>query len=147
MKLSVTFKQQNPEFNKEYANEYHFGKESDGNRKDIWSRGLTYDEDIEEIKVIERGEFKLVGKNDDGENFEFLIPNMTILQGLAKSEVIIEVAVSKSLIKRTHKVYNEKYKTLRFYFYFKATNDIINPIDSPIYIDIKDLPKELLEYT
>ncbi|SNR14284.1 hypothetical protein [Tenacibaculum jejuense] len=40
MKLTITFKQQNPEFDKEYAKQYRNGKESYGNWKNLWAEVL-----------------------------------------------------------------------------------------------------------
>ena len=37
MKAKITIKQQNPDYDKEYAEQYYHGEDSDGNRKDNWS--------------------------------------------------------------------------------------------------------------
>lgn len=40
MKLIITFKQESPQFDKEYAEQYRKGKESSGNWKSLWAEVL-----------------------------------------------------------------------------------------------------------
>jgi len=142
MKLFVTFKQQNPDFNKKYANEYHSGKESDGNWKDNWSIGFELPDKVEKIAIIEKGDLKVLGKNEDGVEINASIPNMTILECFVNNEVVDKFAVSKDLIKKTHKAYNGKYDTTRFYFYFKPREDYFK-ISDWLYVLEEDIPQIL----
>lgn len=141
MKLFIIFTQPNPNFDKQYAKEYHFGKESNNNLKNNWSIGYKISESIKELLVIENGEFHLTGTKAN-ENFDFIIPNMKILHCLTKENELFNVAVSNSLILRTQCPYNKKYDTTRFYFYFNFI-EYINPTET-IFITKNDFPKELL---
>ncbi|KAB1065973.1 hypothetical protein [Salibacter halophilus] len=140
MRLFVTFKQQNPDFNKEYADEYHFGKGSDGNWKDNWSEGLKCPKEVEKISINQKGTIKLIAKSREGSSKSFTVDNMIILEGIVGSKIIYQFAVSKDLVKKTHKAYNGKYDTTRFYFYFKSRNDYVK-IEDSIYVLEEDLPK------
>jgi hypothetical protein len=146
MKFSVTFIERNPEFNKEYAKEYHMGKESENNHKDLWKSRIDIVDDVKEFYIKQNQDFKLSGTLENGTTFNYIIPNMTILECLSPIGEITEVVVSKSLIKRTHSVYNEKYDITRFYFYLKFLKNAIIASNC-IYIDKKDFPKELLAFT
>ena len=144
MRVQVIFKQQNPEFDKEYANQYHLGKESDGNRKDNWSKSSGYFDDMKELKIIENGEFKFKFTKEDGTVTHYSVPNVTILQGLTADDKIGELAVvSKKLIQKTHNPYNAKYNISRFYFYLKPTDEYYELFES-VYLIPDDLPKGLL---
>jgi hypothetical protein len=51
MKHILTIKCRNREYDKEYANEYHGGRESDGNRKIMWSRSHEINGIIKDINI------------------------------------------------------------------------------------------------
>ncbi|SDY10216.1 hypothetical protein SAMN05444411_1256 [Lutibacter oricola] len=143
MRLQITIKQQNPNFNKDYADEYNFGKEGDGNWKDNWSRGYELQDEIEKLHIEKNVEYNLVGKLENGKEINVLIPNMTILKTVRNDKTISQVAISTDLVKRTLKTpYNEKYNITRFYFYLKPRQDFFT-IDNFTYILEKDIPKEL----
>lgn len=57
-KLIVVFKQQNPEFNKDYAKQYFEGKESSGNHKDLWSRGFNII--IKELEYFSKTDYSFI---------------------------------------------------------------------------------------
>lgn len=142
MKLYVTFKQQNSDFDKKYAQKFNFGRESDGNRRDNWSIGYKISDSIKEFTIIENGEFHLIGSKA-GEPFDYAIPEMIILNCLTVDNELIKIAVSKKLINKTQSPHNSKYNTTRFYFYLN-NNEFINPIDT-VFISKSDCPKELLK--
>lgn len=141
MKLYVTFKRQNPDYNKDYAEEYHGGKESENNWKDDWSIGFKLD-DIDKIAIIKGGEISLRGKCRNEEKIDFLVPNMTILECYTENHDVYKYAISKALLKNTHKVFNEKYDTMRFYFYLKPESDYFK-IGDNCYVLKDDIPVEL----
>lgn len=143
MRLQITIKQQNPDFSKEYANEYNYGKEGDGNWKDNWSRGYELKGEIDKLHIEKNVEYNLVGKLKKGKEIDVQIPNMTVLKTTRGNKTISQVAISTELVKRTLKTpYNEKYNITRFYFYLKPKNDYYT-IDDFTYILKKDIPKEL----
>jgi hypothetical protein len=67
---------------------------------------------------------------------------MTILEAIIGSKTIVKYAVSNELIQKTHKAYNGKYNTTRYYFYFKNRTDFIK-ITNGIFVLEKDLPDEI----
>ena len=138
MRIQVTFKQQNPQFDREYAKIYHGGRESEGNYKDLWSTRLDLTSEIEKIAITEKGDLKLPLQSGG----TITIPNMTILECIQNNDVIATFAVSKSLISKTHKAYNEKYDITRYYFYFEPREDFVR-ISNSVFVLEKDLPKEL----
>jgi hypothetical protein len=147
MKVIVSFKEQNPDYNKEYADTYHCGLESENNWKLNWQTALTIEGEIKETLIKDDTDFILKGSyKDSGEKFEFSIPNMKEFRVIFKNGNTSSFAVSKSLLKSTYHNKNEKYNTSQYYFYFKPESDFIMPLDG-LYIDTNDIPKELLEDT
>ncbi len=147
MKVIVTFKELNPDYDQEYANEYQDGNESESNWKVNWQDEPDPYEDVSEIRVLDNATYKLWGTINEKTDFSYDIPNMTILECIKNDSQVLQFAVSKTLLKRTHKVYNNKYKTMRFYFYFVPNSKQImkDPVDG-VYIFIENIPKELLKY-
>lgn len=140
MKVTVTFKQENHEFKKDYAKQYHGGKESENNWRYLLHEGFTIPK-IEKV-FIEDGEFNLNGKKA-GIEFNFLIPRVKLLKGIGEGKEVLLAVISQDLIQKIHAPFNEKYNTLRYYFYFKKETDLI-PVDGHLYILKRDFPKELL---
>jgi hypothetical protein len=143
MKFFVTITQVNSNFDKKYAKENNFGKESDENPKNHWSISPKIPDQIIDYKLIESKDFSWSGKKKNGDVFDFLIPDMKIMQCITNEDELIEIALSNSLIIKTQLTPNLKYDTVRFYFYIndKVESLQINPL---VYIDKKDIPKELL---
>ena len=145
MKVFVTFKELNPDYDQEYANEYQDGNESENNWKVNWETKLKTNEDVSEIRVLDNVHYKLWGTINEKTDFSYDIPNMTILECVKNDSQVIQFAVSKTLLKRTHKVYNNKCKTLRFYFYFVPNSEPYTIKPKPgVYIFKENFPKELL---
>lgn len=145
MKLHITFKQQNPDFDQEYADQYHLGKESENNQKDLWTLPYKLDSEIDKIAITEKGTYSMKRKAKDGELINVSLPHMTILECFKDNEIIMDFAVSKSIIDKTHKAYNEKYDTTRYYFYFKQETEWVR-VNEGIFL-LKDDFRELIENT
>lgn len=143
MKVQVSIKQVDSEYNKKYADEYNGGEESDGNWKYNWSV-TSIVPNVTEFKVIDKQDFVLSGKFNDGIKKEYTLPNMQVIQCITESSEIIEFAVSNELIIKTHKAKINKYDVVRFYFYLNDKNELFNIADLAFIIG-KDYPKELLE--
>ncbi len=142
MKFNVTFKLQNSDYNKEYAEQYHEGKESENNWKTIWSESWELSS-IKEYKVIKDKPFQLKGQKADGTEFDYAINNVTIVDCLTTDNHSIEIVVSNKLIKKTHVARKQEYDITRFYFYFKDGVENCKVTDL-IYIAVDDMPQELL---
>ena len=147
MRFNVIFKQKNPEFNKEYAKEYHFGKESENNLKDLWSTTYGLKNDVKEYSITENGEYNLKGTLTNGEVVDELIPNMQILKCFdnEKNEVG-NFAVSSNIIDKTHKAFSKKHNITRYYYYLKTDEEFIE-VDNGVFINISDIPEKLIQKT
>ena len=144
MKLHVTFAQQNPEFDKDYAKQYHGGQESDGNRKLNWSRSPVYNKEIRELNVIDPGQYSFGIKNPDGSLSTYTISNVMMLEVVTEDGQKGFIAgASKKLITKTHSPHNARYNTTRFYFYLKPTEEYV-VLENAVYIAVEDMPQELL---
>ena len=142
-KLQVTFKQENPDFNKEYAKQYYEGKESQGNSKDNWSRGLNTI--IVKNFILEKNiEYNFIGSNQDGIELNVILKNMTLLKCQGENGENYEFVVSRDLIKGIRRFDNDKYNLTKFYFYFKPRNDF-KEIDIGMYLLNQDIPIEFLK--
>lgn len=145
MKLHVIFKQENIDFNVDHANEHHNGNESDDNRKDHWYTTHLVKGDIDEVNLIENGEYNLSGRLSSGMITNVSLPEMTILECYKDNNLIASYVASKKLIKKTHKTHNERDNTTQFYFHFKPQQDFIQ-LGVNTYVAEKDLPKELTNF-
>ena len=145
MKLQVIFKQENPDFDQDYADEYHDGKESDGNWKDIGGTNIGIPIAIKEINLVENSNYRIAGLKSNGESFEFIIPDMTMLECIDESDNMYLCGISKTLLNRTSIYIDEKKDIKTFYFYFENTENFVEHSES-IYISTQDYPKELLKY-
>ena len=137
MKLFVTFKQQNPDFEQKYADQYHASEESEGNQKNNWSETIKYEGEVDKISIIEEKTLKLTGNNDKTKP-DLLLHNMMVLDCYIDDKVVSSFAASRELVEKTHKTYNEKYNTTRFYFYLKQRNDFHKLTDG-IYVLNEDI--------
>jgi hypothetical protein len=145
MKLYITIKQQNTSFDKKYADQYNFGKESNDNQKYNWSYGFKVPEDVIEFNIVDEATFRLFGRKENNEAFDFLIPGVTVINCLTSDNKQIHVAaLSKNLIKKKQITPNNKYETVRLYFYLDDKIDFVQP-SKAVYIDSKAFPKELLK--
>lgn len=141
MKISVTFKQLNSEFDKEYADEYHFGKESENNWKTNWENGFKIEEKVTEINLKNNTTYALHGRAGDKE-FNYEIPDMQVLECVTESGAKSVFAVSNKLISKTHQVQNKKYSRTHYYFYLKDKEDFVDL--GGIVIAKQDFPPNLL---
>jgi|SRR5690606_28651720 len=144
MRLQVTFKQPNPDFDQKYANQYHAGKESNENMKHNWSKGYELSVDIDKV-ILKDGALLVDNLLVNEEKVELNLPSMKILECVSENEVVSKFAVSKDLLKKTQKTYNEKYDIMRFYFYLNPREDYVQ-LGENIYLLESDIPKELLEF-
>jgi len=135
MKVQVIFRELNPNFNKDYANEYHFGKESENNLKINWSVTHEVSQEVKKISFLEKSMHTLRDKEN---NKEIVIDDVTALECIKVDGEITRFAVSNSIIDKMHEVYQKKYNITRFYFYIKPGSDYIELNDC--VLDVKSLP-------
>lgn len=144
MQVQVSFVKINPEYDQHYADEYHFGEESDNNRKSSWGNNYKLS-NVKSVSLHDDEPFQFNGQFEDGNNFEYLIPDVLIFRCFIEDGRTHEYAVSKSILKNTHQARDEEYDITRFYFYINPEPEWI-PLDRNLCVDLKDVPKELLEY-
>lgn len=141
-KLLITFKQENPNYDKDYAKKYYEGKESPGNFKDNWSRGLN-PIFVENLFLKKNTEYNFTGIYNNKIEFNHTLKNMVVLKCQIENDKSIEIVISKNLIKGIRKFENDKYNLTKFYFYFKPRNDF-RQIDETMYLLNDDIPVELI---
>lgn len=144
MELFITFKRQNPDYDKQYADEFHFGEESDGNMKDIWETRMKAAEEIEKLEFIESGDLELQVAPPNRNEFSITIPNMSILNCYKDGRIYSQFAVSKTLLSNTHKIHKPKYNKTYFYFYFNSRKDFFK-VGNNLYIVEEDLPDDTID--
>lgn len=117
MKVQISFKEINPEYDQKYANVYHFGKESDGNWKiNYLSSFLVINTD--EVKIADTGDLPCILSQENKEQ-EVILKNMTTFSCYRENQVIAQYSVSTLLIDKTHLIHNKKLDKAYFYFYLK----------------------------
>lgn len=144
MKFIITFKIQNPEFDSKYAKMYHFGKESIGNSKDLFSKSFQLKNNIISYKETKGLPFEISLKSKDALNGTIQIPDVFKITCISDMQEENEIIVSNKLISKIHVAHNAKYDTTRYYFYLKH-NVEYSEIGNNIYIANSDIPAELLE--
>lgn len=145
MRFNVIFKQKNPEFDIEYAKEYHFGKESENNLKDLLSTAYSLNNEVKEYSITENGEYNLKGTLTNGEVINELIPNMQILRCFdSEKNEVGNFAVSSNIIDKTHKAFNKKHNITRYYYYLKTNEEFIE-LKNGVFVNIIDIPIKLIK--
>lgn len=140
--LKIIFKQQNPNFNKDYANQYHEGRESVDNYKELWSRGLIFF--VKNYTTNKDIEYQFHGELDNGNKIDFNLKNMTVLKIEEPNGNIIEIVISKPLIKKIIENSNTKLNTSSIYFYFENRYDYTK-IDDCMYLLNSDIPERIFK--
>jgi hypothetical protein len=145
MRFNVIFKQKNPEYDKEYAKEYHFGKESENNQKDLWSSTYGLNDDVAEYSITENGNFNLKGTLTSGDKINELIPNMQILKCFDNEKIEIGTfGVSLNLIDKTHKAFDKKHNITRYYYYLKPNTKFVE-LKNGLFVNTDDMPEKLIK--
>lgn len=141
MDVQVNFKVINPDYNQQYADEYHFGKESESNWKYQWA--VTFEvKDVESVAVLENESFELKDHFEDNRKFNFKIPDVMIYRCYFKDGSYEDFAVSKSILDKAHQAKKEGYDVTRFYFYINSTAPSVQ-LSPNLVVDEKSVPLEL----
>ena len=141
MDVQVNIKVINPDYNQQYADEYHFGKESESNWKYQWA--VTYEvKNVESVAVLENECFELKGHFEDNRKFCFQIPDVMIYRCHFKDGGYEDFAVSKSILNKTHQAKKEGYDVTRFYFYINSPPLSVQ-LSPNLVVDEISLPLEL----
>lgn len=143
MKIKIKIKQSNPDFNKEYATQYHEGKESVDNWKENWGKEFLLEGDLDEILLQQNINYNCNIEFENGEKINTTLPNMTILKCLQNNQLIYEVIISSKLIKTIKQFPLDLKSNLKnIHFDFKTEMEYYK-IDFLFYVLKEDTPKEL----
>ncbi len=139
MKITLTVKEVNPQFDHELAERKFDGKESVDNILYNWEDEFQISGDAKEFKVRNNESYQLqVEAGDEVKTFE--IPSMTMVDAVLENSVTT-CAFSRSLVKDTKKIVRPN-GDIHFFVFLKGGKPIINPMTG-IYIAEKDFPTEL----
>ncbi len=140
MKVTISFKEVNSEFDVEYAERSHDGQESEDNIKYNWEDELEVAGDVTDFMIRNNTTYTLAGEMD-GDSFSYDIDGMTICDCTTADGTVSRFAVSRKLIKETKKA-TQKNGNVHFFFFLKDKHPHVNPMPG-IYISKKDFPSAL----
>lgn len=142
MKVKLTVKEVNPEFDREFAEKQHEGKESEDNILYNWEDEFEVTGSVADFKIRNNAIFQMhVQMEEDKALKTFDIPSMTMVDSTLEDGTITTCAFSRSLVKDTKKVL-AKNGDIHFFVFLKGGKQIVNPMTG-IYITAKDFPSEL----
>ncbi len=146
MRVHITFLQDNSHFNQAYADEYHWGEDSESNRKYEWLTKVKVTEPVKAINLLKDTTYQLNTTGDDGQALSQPINRMTTCECVLENGGVVIFAVSNSLLKKvvhptlsTLQIKIGTHKTSHVYFYFKPGSQFVSPREG-IYIDKCDMP-------
>ncbi|MCX6313078.1 MAG: hypothetical protein NT084_15775 [Bacteroidetes bacterium] len=140
MKVSITVKEVNPDFDQAYADKENEGHETEDNIRYNWEDEFDVKDEVKDFGIRNNEIYLLEGMNGN-EKFSFEIPSMTIVECIGENGAVTQFAASRKLIKDTKKNI-DKEGNVQFYIFLKGGHEHINPIPG-IYISKKDFPKAL----
>lgn len=143
MKVTINVKLVNSEFDHDIAIALYEGDESEENIKYLWEDEFDVIGDTESFKVKNNATYILEGLKADNSKFSFEIPDMTIVECIAKDGNRSQFAFSKKLVKSTEKLQDDKTKNIVFKVLLTDRFEHVNPMDG-LYILKSHFPKELL---
>jgi|GEM_PF-548068 len=140
MRVTVSIREINSAFDKEYAEREHGGEESEDNILCTWEDELEVNEDVTSFKILNNTVYELQVEKD-GQAHSFPIEGMTVCECTGASGNLTRFAVSRKLIRNTEKKIAPN-GDVHFFFFIKDKHPMVNPLIG-VYISLKDFPKEL----
>jgi hypothetical protein len=140
MKVTITVKEVNPDFDQEFADRENDGHESEDNIRYNWEDEFDVKDEVKDFGIRNNEIYTLQGFNGE-EKFSYEIPSMTIVECVGENGTVTQFAASRKLIKDTKKNIDKK-GNIHFFIFLKGKHDHVNPIPG-IYISKKDFPKDL----
>lgn len=129
MKIQIHYTALNSSFDQEYANEYHFGKESESNTKSQWGASYLL-KNVLSIELIEKTAFALRIENMRNSKVEFLnIPEVCTLRCHFTDNTSRDFSISHSLLQKTHQI-TKKDGKVYFYFYINDDKEFVHPCNN-----------------
>lgn len=140
MKVTITVKEVNPDFDRELAEKEFDGKESEENILYNWEDEFDVQGDVSEFKIRNNVPFDLHVQTGEASK-TYTIESMMVLDTILEDGNTTSCAFSRSLVKDTKKVVTQK-GNIHFFVFLKGGKKIVSPVTG-IYIAQKDFPKEL----
>jgi hypothetical protein len=140
MKLTITVKEVNPEFDRELADKEFDGKESAENILYTWEDEFDISGDVKDFKIRNNVPFDLQTAEGEDEA-TYSIEGMMVLDILLANGATTSCAFSRSIVKDSKKVV-QKNGDIHFFVFLKGGKEIVSPVTG-IYINQNDWPKEL----
>lgn len=140
MKVTITVKEVNPDFDQELADKENEGRESEHNIRYNWEDEFEVKDDVKDFGIRNNEIYTLEGMKGD-EPFSYEIPSMTIIECVGTNGTITRFAASRKLIRDTKKNVDKK-GDIHFFIFLKGGHAHVNPVTG-VYISEKDFPKEL----
>jgi hypothetical protein len=140
MKVTITVKEINPDFDQQLADKENDGHESEDNIRYNWEDEFEVKNDVTDFTVKNNEVYILEGMKGE-EKFSFEIPSMTIVECVGENGVVTQFAASRKLIKDTKKVIDKK-GNIHFFIFLKGGHAHVNPVLG-VYISEKDFPMDL----
>lgn len=143
MTVTINVKLVNSKFNQAYADKENEGFETEDNIKFIWEDEFDVQGDVQDLKVINNTTYTLAGTLANNKAFEYVIPDITLIECKLKNGSTTNIPFSKKAINKTEKI--ETKNGILFNVHLKSIRDIVNPMEG-VYILKDDFPKELLPF-
>lgn len=140
MKVTITVKEVNPDFDHELAEREHDGKESEDNILYTWEDEFVINGDIRDFKIRNNADYSLTAEKN-GKQLTYKIPGLTLVDSTDQDGNVTTCAFSRSLVKDTKKVIRKNGDT-HFFVFLKGGKKIAVPFTG-FYIAEKDFPKDL----
>lgn len=140
MKVTITVKEVNPDFDQELADKTNDGHESEDNIRYNWEDEFEVKHDVKDFSIRNNEIYTLEGMAGD-EPFSYEIPSMTIIECSGANGEVSRFAASRKLIKDSKKNVDKK-GDVHFFLFLKGGHKHVNPMPG-IYISQKDFPSEL----
>lgn len=140
MKVTITVKEVNPDFDRELAEKEFDGNESEENILYTWEDEFDIHGDVKDMKIRNNVPFDL--QTADGEDVAtYTIEGMMVADMHLANGAVTSCAFSRSLVKDTKKV-THKNGNVHFFVFLKGGKEIVSPVTG-LYINRKDWPDEL----
>ncbi len=140
MKVTITVKEVNPDFDQELADRENDGHESEDNIRYNWEDEFEVKDEVKDFGIRNNETFILEGMKGE-EKFSHEIPSMMIVECVGENGAVTQFAASRKLVKDTKKVIDKK-GDVHFFIFLKGKHAHVNP-RLGVYISEKDFPHEL----
>ncbi len=144
MKVTINIKLVNSKYDQAYADKDNEGDETEDNMRYLWEDEFEVKGNVTEFKVKNNTTYTLQGLHDDDEEFNYVIPDMTILECHMQDGTINQFPISKKLIISTDKQQKGQ-DLLLFEVKLKSVKPLVNPMDGAYFLT-DDYPTPLLKY-